>query len=590
MRYKRYQLNALNMTSLLRNKFPNLFVEIHSTKNKKIDLDSLTYGSKCKIWWRCVKNKKHVWVATPNSRTCKNKTGCPFCRGINVLPEESLGELYPELIEKRWDYERNDTSPTELPPRTNKKAFWLCEMKHSYESSISDVTAKGLAYGCPYCCGQKTTLENSLKTHHSELCEEWNYKRNSKGPEEYTRASGRKVWWRCSTDQNHEWESTVINRTHNKNGCPHCAGRPTKRIGLEESNPELIEEWNHEVNGDLSIYSRGSMRVVNWICKKNPKHVWDASIRNRVRGCKSCPHCSGKKIKEMKRNPVKKREKNEKGVPEERSLVSKFPSLVEKKWDYKKNTVNPKDVFAFSTTVVWWKCENNPDHSFDAKICEITAQKLECPYCSGTRVNHTNSFQAKFPDMMKEWHPNNKVKPDEVTAYSSTKKVKWICSNDSTHVWEARIDHRTVSGNGCPICYESKGEKAVRGFLTAREIFFIPQKTFSGSSEDIMRYGVKEVCKDKALLRYDFYAEIPVVEDNTFIFVDPVLIEFHGLQHQQPVEYFGGEAGFKRTQHRDKIKREFALKNGIPLYEILYDEDLDEALEEIVSRRDQEEV
>lgn len=47
-------------------------------------------------------------------------------------------------------------------------------------------------------------------------------------------------------------------------------------------------------------------------------------------------------------------------------------------------------------------------------------------------------------------------------------------------------------------------------------------------------------------------------------------IEYHGLQHYQPVECFGGIENFEKTQIRDKHKIELSKQNGIKVYEWPY--------------------
>ena len=61
------------------------------------------------------------------------------------------------------------------------------------------------------------------------------------------------------------------------------------------------------------------------------------------------------------------------------------------------------------------------------------------------------------------------------------------------------------------------------------------------------------------LLSYDFY--LPIYN---------LLIEFQGIQHEQPIEYFGGEEQFEIQQEHDKRKREYAKQNNINLLEIWY--------------------
>jgi hypothetical protein len=54
-------------------------------------------------------------------------------------------------------------------------------------------------------------------------------------------------------------------------------------------------------------------------------------------------------------------------------------------------------------------------------------------------------------------------------------------------------------------------------------------------------------------------------------------IEYHGLQHFQSVEFFGGKEAFQRVQERDSRKRTLCAKNGLRLVEITYDQDIDNA-------------
>lgn len=76
------------------------------------------------------------------------------------------------------------------------------------------------------------------------LANEWHPKRNGDlTPKDITQGSVKKVWWLCSKSNDHEWESTVNNRT-NGTGCPVCIGRKVSKktnetsvkIGVEQSN------------------------------------------------------------------------------------------------------------------------------------------------------------------------------------------------------------------------------------------------------------------------------------------------------------------------------------------------------------------
>lgn len=71
----------------------------------------------------------------------------------------------------------------------------------------------------------------------------------------------------------------------------------------------------------------------------------------------------------------------------------------------------------------------------------------------------------------------------------------------------------------------------------------------------------------RGTLSYDFY----LPSHN-------LLIEFDGIQHFQPVEFFGGEEVFKKQVRNDKIKTDYAREYGYELLRIAYNEDVNEKL------------
>lgn len=57
-----------------------------------------------------------------------------------------------------------------------------------------------------------------------------------------------------------------------------------------------------------------------------------------------------------------------------------------------------------------------------------------------------------------------------------------------------------------------------------------------------------------------------------------VAIEYQGIQHFQPVEFFGGEKNFERQLIRDREKYELSQENNVYLVYIKYDEEISEEL------------
>lgn len=52
--------------------------------------------------------------------------------------------------------------------------------------------------------------------------------------------------------------------------------------------------------------------------------------------------------------------------------------------------------------------------------------------------------------------------------------------------------------------------------------------------------------------------------------------EYQGIQHYKPIEYWGGEYGFKVVQEHDKRKKELCVENNVTLICVDYDEPLEE--------------
>lgn len=69
-------------------------------------------------------------------------------------------------------------------------------------------------------------------------------------------------------------------------------------------------------------------------------------------------------------------------------------------------------------------------------------------------------------------------------------------------------------------------------------------------------------CKNKYILKFDF----AVLKDGEIF----CLIEYDGMQHYRPIEYFGGDDGFAKTLQRDSIKNEYCQSKNIPLIRLKY--------------------
>lgn len=231
-------------------------------------------------------------------------------------------------------------------------------------------------------------------------------------------------------------------------------------------------------------------------------------------------------------------------IPAGESLGDVYP-LISKQWVSEMNNKTPLDYRPHSGKKVWWRCEHG--HVWEAQIFKRTKLGRGCHYCTGRKVNYQNCLASKRPDVAVEWDAvrNGSNTPYEVT-FCSAKKAWWICSEG--HQWESKISNR-VNGSGCPVCNESKGERAVRDWLIGNNIRFEAEFTFEGL------VGISD-----GLLRYDFAA---LTEPGELV----SLIEYDGEFHFHNIF---NDGRYELTKEHDKLKNEFCEKQGIQLIRIPY--------------------
>ena len=148
---------------------------------------------------------------------------------------------------------------------------------------------------------------------------------------------------------------------------------------------------------------------------------------------------------------------------------------------------------------------------------------------------------------------DNKYDYSLVEYIGTHKKVKIICKK---HGIFEQSPNSHLNGKGCPICKESKGERLISKFLNDNNIEYIREKRF-------------DTCKGKITYPFDFY--LPDYN---------CCVEFDGIQHFKPIEFFGGENSLSTSKIRDNIKTKFCKDNEIKLIRIKYDEKINEKLNE----------
>jgi len=127
--------------------------------------------------------------------------------------------------------------------------------------------------------------------------------------------------------------------------------------------------------------------------------------------------------------------------------------------------------------------------------------------------------------------------------FKNNKSCIDIYCNKHKKLFSQRINCH-IRGQGCPICRDSKGNKAVRKFLDEYKIDYKKEYKFKD-------------CKNKRRLPFDFY--LPDYN---------ICIEFDGRQHYEIVKDMGGEKEYIQRVINDNIKNQYCKNNNIPLIRI----------------------
>ena len=275
---------------------PDVASEWDYVKNESLTPYDVTAGSGRKVYWKCANGVDHTWIAPIGARTSrseKKRGKCPFCQGQRVALSNCLATLFPDIA-KEWDPEANSNTPYDVSPGSAQKVAWVCKIDstHKWITAVSSRAGRRDNTGCPYCKGKKTSSTNCLAALYPDIAKEWDFESNSLTPYEVTAGSGRKVSWICKKDSSHNWKATVSDRVHGT-GCPYCRGQKVASSNcLAILYPELAKEWDPSANQKTPYdVTPGSNDKIVWRCQRDSSHVWESTVKNRVKG-RGCSYCN----------------------------------------------------------------------------------------------------------------------------------------------------------------------------------------------------------------------------------------------------------------------------------------------------------
>lgn len=422
-------------------------------KDKKHPLtpNDVVVGSNKKVAWECDEGPDHRWDTTVSKRT-RERQGCPYCAGKEVSVTNSLAENEPEIA-KEWDYEcnnekhkkceRHPATPDKVTRGSTKKVWWVCEQGHKWQAQVQSRTGKRRT-GCPTCAPNKqrrdyVTDENRLSIKRPDIAALWDFERNAEEnaknpkhplkPSEVAIKSNKKVFWKCDEGPNHRWKAAPFSIERSGKGCPFCDGKKvsitnslaTRTFWENSKDNQKIKatwrcliEWDYSKNSPIRpedvVFS--SNETFAWRCIEHG-HRWTATVNQRTNSTLNypgCPYCAGKK------------------VSAQNALFIQCPSLAAE-WDYERNNEKyrennshprtPMDVVVGSNKKIWWKCFENPSHSWEATPNErngLNRKGTGCPHCHQAATSFTEALircelMPFFPDIS---HDDREVVGDKV--------------------------------------------------------------------------------------------------------------------------------------------------------------------------------
>jgi len=348
---------------------PEIAGEWHPEKNGTLAPADVVAGSNRYVWWRCRNDSGHEWRAQVWSRTGAG-SGCPYCSGARPSATYNLAYCFPDVAAEWHPKKNRKLTPDDVLPGSTRRVWWKCPYgeDHEWRAAIGSRTGSGgNGRGCPFCAGQRTSLDYNLAEFFPEIASQWHPRLNKRlTAREVTPYSRRRVWWQCPEDSGHQWDMAVVQRTRRGDGCPYCSGRRlTPERSLAHLYPEIAAQWHPSKNGELTPdrVASASHKRVWWICSRVSEHEWDSSVASRTHRNEGCPYCAGKRVSDSN------------------SLAGLFPSIAAEWHAVNKEGLSPEAVTHASNRKVWWQCARDAGHEWQASIVSRTTGGRGCPEC-----------------------------------------------------------------------------------------------------------------------------------------------------------------------------------------------------------------
>lgn len=297
-------------------------------------------------------------------------------------------------------------------------------------------------------------------------------------------------------------------------GCPHCNTNKYTEISLRE---KCISMYGDKYDFSISNYNSSS-RKVHFKCNRCGTIMYK-STNSIISGTGLCKFCDGTG---QVRNTTQ--------------FIIKAKSIHENKYDYSQS------FYKNAHTKVCIIC---PTHGAFFQTPNAHLRGQGCPLCIPNVVLNDKTFRERAYETHGDKYDYSLVKFKGIF-----NKYPIICPEHGVFY---QVAHTHLSGAGCPMCKESRGERKIANFLTTCKIDYVAQKKVP--NDNIF-------CANK-----NFYVDFYIPQYD-------VIIEYNGEQHYIESPFFHGHQtprnNFERQQERDMALRQYCKEHKIKLIEIPY--------------------
>lgn len=516
-----------------------------SSKNE-LSAEDVIPSNRTMMWWVCSVCGKE-WEQSPKTRFYSRSAGpgCPDCRRARrKLAQKSgtvsLVDKYPRVYEMLVD---PDIS---LLANNTVIRKWYCRTcDTSWSGSIEEQLNREDPHHGPYCT--KRTVSSDL----TEWLEYWS--EDNPPAETVSFRTTKEYLWNLP-------DGTQLSKSPNDV----ADGGLWHKLKYPVSVQSYADLWSPTNNDSPIMVGRSSKEAYLWDGECG--HQWSRSPfgMNKVSSCPECDRRNREEQKELLETQKlrdqeiarlkRKQEKVQQKLDEEtrrrqskhetwKRRVAKMQAegttLRQARPNIADQVITPVDtntILATSTVRLQFQCEHG--HTWDTSLRDRVRKNSGCPVCSGHKVlSGFNDLETRFPDLAAQWHPDNPLSVNEVSA-GSNKYYLWLC-DECGGTFSAQPNTRTHRGDGCPNCSlkgTSNAEQSLAEFVSG----LVPIMT-----------NVRGLLGDT-----NYEVDIWIPSHN-------IGIEFNGL-HWHQEKYVG------RDYHAEKSR--LAEDNGIALFHIWEDQ------------------